>query len=384
MASTLVTLPVALFGDVAAGWVNAADSTPLTGPDSNQVPTGTPGYLGATGANPHDSQLSTDVLHDSGDPAALAKGAGSAADLPSGPLGIPGIVLNAYLQAQQTMATEDPACHLPWWLLAGIGKVESSQAENGEVATDGTTLRPILGPELNGRNGTAAIPAILGGRWTGDPVWQRAVGPMQFLPSTWLEYGQGGDPNNVYDAALAAGRYLCKGGGDLSDPAQQAVAVFNYNHSDSYVQLVLVWADAYEAGVTPLPETSVPYGPVLADSQTGNTTGGLIPPVTTGGNPPPTGTGTPVTTTAPPTTTTAPPTTTTAPPTTTTAPPTTTTSPTCPSDPPTTTPPTSTTTTTPPPSTTTTAPPTDPSCPPPTTTTTPPTVTTTPDVTPTS
>jgi hypothetical protein len=258
----LVTLPLALSADVAANLVtNTAQQSAL--PTRSFPAQSVPSDLGATGASPHDTQLSPQILHNAGNQQALTTGAGPRADLPNGPLGIPGVVLDAYLHAQQVMGVQDPGCHLPWYLLAGIGKVESNQAENGEVDSNGTTLAPILGPELNGQNGFAALPAILGGRWTGDPVWQRAVGPMQFLPGTWLTWGNGGNPNNVYDAALAAGRYLCAGGGDLSQPADQAAAVFSYNHSDSYVALVLIWANAYQAGVTPLPETTVlPQGPM--------------------------------------------------------------------------------------------------------------------------
>jgi hypothetical protein len=266
LASALVTLPAALSADVAVNIVNTADQGPLNTPRPG-TPEGdasVPAALGATGATPHDTTLSPQLVHNAGNQTALSTGSngGQIANLPRGPLGIPGVVLDAYLHAQNVLGVSEPGCHLPWWLLAGIGKIESSQAENGEVDTNGTTLRPILGPELNGGNGFAALPAINGGEWTGDPVWQRAVGPMQFLPSTWLEWGNGGNPNNVYDAALAAGRYLCADGRDLSQPAQQAAAVFSYNHSDSYVQIVLVWANAYRNGVTPLPETSVvPQGP---------------------------------------------------------------------------------------------------------------------------
>ncbi|HEX4724096.1 MAG TPA: hypothetical protein VH333_16385, partial [Pseudonocardiaceae bacterium] len=266
IASAIVTLPAALSTAAAA---NFADAAPRGPADNNTPPAEAgqypqvPEVLGATGSAPHDSTLSPQVVHDAGNPAALAASLGPRANVPSGPLGIPGVVLDAYLKAQNLLGTQEPNCHLPWWLLAGIGKIESGQAEGGEVDQQGNTLRPILGPELNGQHGYAALPAILGGRWTGDPVWQRAVGPMQFLPSTWLEWGGGGNPNNVYDAAVAAGKYLCNGGRDLSVPAQQAAAVFSYNHSDSYVQIVLVWANAYRNGVTPLPETTVtPQGPV--------------------------------------------------------------------------------------------------------------------------
>jgi hypothetical protein len=391
LASALVTLPVGLASDVAFNYVNAADQTPLGVPKPHPLPKGdaVPSALGATGEAPHDTQLSPTLIHDAGNPAALATGAGPQADLPSGPLGIPGVVLDAYLHAQQVMSVQDAGCKLPWWLLAGIGKIESNQAEGGEVDTNGTTLRPILGPELNGSNGFAAIPAINGGQWTGDPVWQRAVGPMQFLPSTWLAWGDGGNPNNVYDSALAAGRYLCAGGGDLSQPADQAAAVFSYNHSNSYVQIVLLWANAYHNGVTPLPETTVlPQGPMpvgtptgptgvvaVPTTQTAPTTGGGTTTgsptgtpggsTSTGGSPTTTGTSTgsgsggqtQVTTTptmtTPPTTTT--PTCTPAPTTTTTTTGTTTTTTTTPA-------PTTTTTTPPTTTTTTTSPPPPPSC----------------------
>jgi membrane-bound lytic murein transglycosylase B len=273
LASAIVSLPAALSAGGAQTVVNAALLGPVghTSADAGAFPQ-VPSDLGATGASPHDATLSPQLLHDAGNPAALATGAGPQANLPRGPLGIPGVVLDAYLHAQQVLGATEPNCHLPWWLLAGIGKIESGQAENGEVDAKGNTLRPILGPELNG-HGFAAIPASLGGRWTGDPVWQRAVGPMQFLPSTWLQYGGGGDPNNMYDSAIAAGKYLCNGGRDLSDPQQQAAAVFSYNHSDSYVQIVLIWANAYRNGVTTLPETTVaPLGPVPTGTTTTTTT----------------------------------------------------------------------------------------------------------------
>lgn len=374
LASALVTLPAALSADLAVnGWVNTADRGPLDtpSPSGSSTPAGT---LGATGASPHDTQLSPQLVHDAANPSALATGAGAQANVPSGPLGIPGVVLDAYMHAQQVLATQEPNCHLPWWLLAGIGQEESGQAENGDVDSNGTTLYPILGPVLNGTNGNAALPAILGGRWTGDTVWQRAVGPMQFLPSTWLEWGGTGNPNNVYDAAIAAGKYLCAGGRDLSDPAQQAAAVFSYNHSDSYVQIVLLWANAYRNGVTPLPETlSMPQQPQPtggvptppAPTGPANTGSTNTQTSTTSSSSAPSSTTTTTTTGSSSTTTTT---------TTTTAPTTTTTSPTCTTttDPTTTT--TSTTptgTTTPPPPTTTAS--TDPTTTPPTTTTTTPT-----------
>jgi membrane-bound lytic murein transglycosylase B len=184
--------------------------------------------------------------------------------LADGPLGIPGVMLDAYQHAEQTMADTQPGCHLPYTLLAAIGKIESSHASDGRVDAAGNTLGPIRGQRLDGSPGIAAISDTDQGALDGDSGWDRAVGPMQFIPSSWRRYGVG-DPDNIYDSTLAAGRYLCAGGTDLSDPAQQQAAVFRYNHSAPYVTSVLRWAVAYQTGVVPTP--SAP---------------GLVPPVRSG------------------------------------------------------------------------------------------------------
>ena len=103
----------------------------------------------------------------------------------------------------------------------------------------------------------AAIPDTDDGRWDTDDTWDRAVGPMQFIPSSWSIHGADGnddgsrDPNNVNDASLASGGYLCSDGRDVSERKDRRQAVFSYNHSWDYVDLVLAWADAY-AGGTPV------------------------------------------------------------------------------------------------------------------------------------
>ncbi|MEV6069550.1 lytic murein transglycosylase [Nocardia sp. NPDC052001] len=169
----------------------------------------------------------------------------------TGALGIPELVLAAYRNAELALESSTPGCGLPWNLLAGIGRIESLHASGGRTDAAGTTISPIYGPALDGTlPGNEVIKATNGG-------YVRAVGPMQFLPSTWVNYASDGngdgvsDPNNVFDAALAAGKYLCSGGLDLRDPAQQLRAVLRYNNSMSYAANVLSWSNAYKTGGTP-------------------------------------------------------------------------------------------------------------------------------------
>ena len=197
-----------------------------------------------------------------------AGGAGGGAARPSGDLGIPDLVLEAYQRAAERLARSNPGCGVSWYLLAGIGKVESSHARGGRVDSTGRTYQPILGPRLDGVS-TAAIRDSDGGALDGDTVWDRAVGPMQFIPGTWRAYGTDGngdgvaDPHNVFDAALSAGRYLCAGGGDLTTPGGRTAALLRYNRSMSYVATVLAWAEAYESGKV-RPTGLLPPGPAPA------------------------------------------------------------------------------------------------------------------------
>lgn len=236
-----------------------------------------PAGLGVTGAPPGDA-LSTNaasgVVPTTGpdgvptDPASAGlPGIPTPPDLPDGPLGIPGVVLDAYQFAQRTLTAVRPGCHLSWSVLAGIGRIESDHASDGRVDTYGNTLGPILGPRLDGSPGVAAIPDTDHGVLDGDTVWDRAVGPMQFIPSSWRIWSVDGNgdgvanPNNIYDSTVATGLYLCAGGADLSDPAQLQAAIFGYNHSATYVDVVLQWAHAYLTGVVPTASAPGPVPP---------------------------------------------------------------------------------------------------------------------------
>ncbi len=88
------------------------------------------------------------------------------------------------------------------------------------------------------------------GRLDGDRRFDRAVGPMQFLPSTWAAVAVDGDADgtrdvqDIDDAALGSAVYLCAGGGDLSTPAGARAALLRYNHSQAYVARVMAIARA--------------------------------------------------------------------------------------------------------------------------------------------
>ncbi|MGW0820513.1 lytic transglycosylase domain-containing protein [Streptomyces sp. NPDC002845] len=173
--------------------------------------------------------------------------------------GIPATVLDAYKKAEAALRAAKPGCNLPWQLLAAIGKVESGQARGGRVDADGTTTSPILGPVLNGV-GFANISDTDNGAYDGDTAYDRAVGPMQFIPSTWEWAGRDGNgdgqknPNNIYDAALAAGHYLCRFSWDMSDDADLRRAILSYNNSTEYLNTVLSWLEYYRKGTHEVPD----------------------------------------------------------------------------------------------------------------------------------
>ncbi|HEX6467455.1 MAG TPA: lytic transglycosylase domain-containing protein [Streptosporangiaceae bacterium] len=118
----------------------------------------------------------------------------------------------SYLELYQQGARLCPG--LSWAVLAAIGQIESDHGRNA-------------GPSSAG-----------------------ALGPMQFLPSTWQTYGVDGDRDgradimNPYDAVPAAARYLCANGAGHGG-RQLYTAIWHYNHADWYVRQVLALARAY-------------------------------------------------------------------------------------------------------------------------------------------
>ncbi|MEQ8841158.1 MAG: lytic murein transglycosylase [Acidimicrobiales bacterium] len=167
-----------------------------------------------------------------------------------GQTGLTPKALSAYLTAEATSAEINPGCHISWRTLAAIGSVEGLHGEYGNtrMGVDGRPADLIVGIALNGQvdnfgEATANLRDTDGGRYDGDPIFDRAVGPMQFIPQTWATWGRDGDgdgerdPHDIDDAALAAAAYLCNYG-SLRDWGSWSAAIFGYNHSAAYVNSV--------------------------------------------------------------------------------------------------------------------------------------------------
>jgi cell wall-associated NlpC family hydrolase len=146
----------------------------------------------------------------------LGGGADASVGQPAGNVesaaGIPPEYLRLFLAAGS-------AYGVPWSVLAGIGKVECDDGQDPDPACT-----------QEGATNSAG-----------------AGGPMQFLASTWQEYGvsvDGGPPDrwNAADAIFTAARYLRANGA----PQELERAIFAYNHSREYVAEVLRWAAHYE------------------------------------------------------------------------------------------------------------------------------------------
>lgn len=165
---------------------------------------------------------------------------------------VPARALQAYAAATNTIDTARPECQLGWNTLAAIGMVESGHGthDGASIAADGQLAGVILGPVLDGKDFDKVVDTDRG-VLDGDTQWDRAVGPFQFIPSTWAAYGVDAsgdgvaDPNQIDDAALTAALYLCTAGQDLSTDAGWTAAVRAYNNNDDYVAAVRAQSNDY-------------------------------------------------------------------------------------------------------------------------------------------
>jgi membrane-bound lytic murein transglycosylase B len=189
-------------------------------------------------------------------------------------MGIPAAALAAYQRAETVINTADKSCNIPWQLIAAIGRVESDHGRvNGNsLNSEGLATPGIFGIALDGSNNTARIADSDAGLYDSDAKFDRAVGPMQFIPSTWRVVGVDADsdgernPQDIDDAALASAVYLCSGDDDLSTEAGQRASVFRYNHSQSYVDLVLSIMNAYlEGDFTTIPNNTTVAGYIVPE-----------------------------------------------------------------------------------------------------------------------
>jgi len=194
------------------------------------------------------------------DPAGISAWSAGPRGPGAAPYAVPRRVISAY---ERAVAASPPGCHLTVSLLAAIGQVESGNLAGRRLDAANRVRPAILGPVLDG-DGTRAIADTDAGRWDGNRRWDRALGPLQFIPTSWREVGVDldgdgiRDPQDLDDAAGAAMVYLCAGGRDLATEAGLRAAILSYNHSTAYLRLVLAWKAAFDSvdltgwGVAPL------------------------------------------------------------------------------------------------------------------------------------
>ncbi|MEU3270739.1 lytic murein transglycosylase [Saccharomonospora sp. NPDC006951] len=248
---------------MAAGgvWLVASAATPEAGPTTTDIPAL---QVEPASVEPGSAVPGNDIVaggdQGAGQPARPPDSGRSGEDpladwarRTSPAVGVPARALMAYGNAELVLADIQPGCQVSWATLAGIGRIESDHGRYGGavLGEDGRPSEPIIGVPLNGSAGVKAIPDTDGGQLDGDPVHDRAVGPMQFIPGTWARWasdadGDGrADPQQIDDAALSAARYLCAGDRDMTSAEGWWAGIMSYNNSVEYAQKVFGLADAY-------------------------------------------------------------------------------------------------------------------------------------------
>lgn len=228
-----------------------------------EVPDALPSDLPPSGAVPPPGQFpppTATLPPGATPPGAAAPAGGRPSDALAGwardtgaKVGIDPIAMQAYGYAELVLAETDRACGLSWTTLAAIGLVESrhGQANNAQLGADGRAVPEIIGLPLDGQGNRMRIADTDRGELDRDTTYDRAIGPMQFIPTTWAEIGADADndgrkdPHNIHDAALAAGMYLCKGGRNLTIPGDWWNAILSYNDVRRYAQDVFDAANRY-------------------------------------------------------------------------------------------------------------------------------------------
>jgi hypothetical protein len=251
-AATVAVLAAALMtgGREPSQALLATAPLSLAGPAPSATPAGPPVHLPA----PTGRQMRQ--------PASASRTATLAA--PIAAAGVPAVALAAYQRSAAVIDAADPSCRLDWSLLGAIGQIESDHGRFGGSGLDrhGVARPAIIGPRLDGRHGTSLVRDTDAGRLDGDRRFDRAVGPMQFLPSTWAAVAVDGDDDgrrdvqDIDDASLGSAVYLCADHDDLSTRAGERAAVFRYNHSRAYVAHVLTIAHELRISVV-VPSTEL-------------------------------------------------------------------------------------------------------------------------------
>ena len=263
LAAGGIFLPVAALTVGSLGLLPTTSTAETTDPAIENYRAASDAY-GASGILPQTTELSPSLQATI--VATRDTGPNLAVGIPNGALTIPPAAMAAYQRAEHALALQQPECKVGWTLLAGLGRVISDHG-GGSLDPAGNSTRPILGPRLDGSPGLANIRDTDDGRIDGDTQRDRASGPLQIIPEVWRRVaadsdGDGlGSPHNVFDAALAAGRYLCEGDADLAEVFEQARAVFRYQRSDVFVRAVMTWTLTYEPRIVPgepLPVTLPP------------------------------------------------------------------------------------------------------------------------------
>ena len=173
------------------------------------------------------------------------------------------VLAAAYVKAA---AKVPRSCHLEVAHLAAIGQVESGSVGGRRIDGDHRVSPAIYGPLLDG-GPFAVVRDSDRGAYDGASDYDRAVGPLQFLPGTWRWAGRDGDgdgrrdPQNVFDAALATADYLCRDGRDLSHAGDRRAAILSYNWSGEYVTAVSQWISFFTRhGLAPLDDVAFRVG----------------------------------------------------------------------------------------------------------------------------